>query len=440
MNEMERLPSLLWAIPKIYTYSHQTEPFIHADGDVYIWEKFDKSIEAANLVAQSPETNPNFYQAGIDFLQRNARDLPHHLSSVASRHETNSANAGIFGGNDIDFIKDYSQTALDFIFKNLDVFASSGHSGKINAVVEQLLFVRMAAFCNKEITYLFNYVSESFQELINIHNASVCSSFMHMVGKAKKDELCCRMIENFLKKDYPDYYETICRVFPLEEKPECLTPSIPFGKHFTGTKMINTHTNTNVTLPLNDAHTIAYTGTAECKNDEHLDDIYNGIFTFEEQLYHFENHTGQVLNESYLYEHFLLTHNLFKQQSKHAILNIPFKKGQPFSVLFSAFHIPNIMGSSNWLTNLPAKSHTYCKDEHLFLLTRVDEGIKIEQLTAVHQLLYYYSAGPLTGYELIGLATGGEHLNQAQLNYYEDLVYDFILRSGCYFGHLVPAK
>ncbi len=30
-------PSSLWAIGKLYTYGIQNEPFIHVDGDVYIW-------------------------------------------------------------------------------------------------------------------------------------------------------------------------------------------------------------------------------------------------------------------------------------------------------------------------------------------------------------------------------------------------------------------
>ena len=30
----------LWAYPKILTYNRQEEPFIHIDGDIFIWKKF----------------------------------------------------------------------------------------------------------------------------------------------------------------------------------------------------------------------------------------------------------------------------------------------------------------------------------------------------------------------------------------------------------------
>ena len=29
----------LWALAKIYTYSIQTDPFLHLDGDVFLWQK-----------------------------------------------------------------------------------------------------------------------------------------------------------------------------------------------------------------------------------------------------------------------------------------------------------------------------------------------------------------------------------------------------------------
>jgi hypothetical protein len=47
---LNNYPNILWTLPKIYTYSIQDEPFIHIDGDVFIWEKFHEKIESANYV------------------------------------------------------------------------------------------------------------------------------------------------------------------------------------------------------------------------------------------------------------------------------------------------------------------------------------------------------------------------------------------------------
>lgn len=39
LDDLNEFNSRLWALGKIYTYSIQHEPFIHVDGDVYIYGK-----------------------------------------------------------------------------------------------------------------------------------------------------------------------------------------------------------------------------------------------------------------------------------------------------------------------------------------------------------------------------------------------------------------
>src|ERR1700753_287037 len=43
----------LWAAGKIYTYRQQQAPFIHVDGDVFIWKAFDEALLNADLIAQN---------------------------------------------------------------------------------------------------------------------------------------------------------------------------------------------------------------------------------------------------------------------------------------------------------------------------------------------------------------------------------------------------
>ena len=56
----------IWALGKIVAYEEQQEPFIHVDGDVYIWNSFPKRIEEAGIVAQNIEKN---YPFGIMLLE-----------------------------------------------------------------------------------------------------------------------------------------------------------------------------------------------------------------------------------------------------------------------------------------------------------------------------------------------------------------------------------
>ena len=55
-----------WALAKIKTYSMQTEPFIHVDGDVYLPQPLPKEIENAPLVAQNREIGTQYYRKMLD--------------------------------------------------------------------------------------------------------------------------------------------------------------------------------------------------------------------------------------------------------------------------------------------------------------------------------------------------------------------------------------
>ena len=60
LDDVNDYPPRLWAIGKIYVYNIQEQPFIHADGDVFIWKKFDERFESAPLVAQHWEGGEYF--------------------------------------------------------------------------------------------------------------------------------------------------------------------------------------------------------------------------------------------------------------------------------------------------------------------------------------------------------------------------------------------
>lgn len=51
----------LWALPKIYTYSLQTEPFIHVDCDWFMFEKLSASIVKSDVIGQNIEYDDQFY-------------------------------------------------------------------------------------------------------------------------------------------------------------------------------------------------------------------------------------------------------------------------------------------------------------------------------------------------------------------------------------------
>ena len=56
----------VWALGKIAAYEAQEVPFIHVDGDIYIWKPFPKRIEEADIAVQNVEKN---YPFGINLLK-----------------------------------------------------------------------------------------------------------------------------------------------------------------------------------------------------------------------------------------------------------------------------------------------------------------------------------------------------------------------------------
>ena len=99
----------LWALPKIYTYSLQHEPFLHVDCDWFMFEKLSDSILEADVFGQNIEYDDQMYNRHVlEKLISNGCVLP---SLVIDEYKQEKilrvVNAGILGGNDIPIIQKY---------------------------------------------------------------------------------------------------------------------------------------------------------------------------------------------------------------------------------------------------------------------------------------------------------------------------------------------
>ena len=52
----------LWALAKIKAYQMCKEPFIHVDGDVFIWTRIDECLKNHDLIVQNEETTSDYYR------------------------------------------------------------------------------------------------------------------------------------------------------------------------------------------------------------------------------------------------------------------------------------------------------------------------------------------------------------------------------------------
>ncbi|MCD8078847.1 MAG: hypothetical protein LUF04_00020, partial [Bacteroides sp.] len=212
LDDINHYPSLLWALGKIYAYSIQDEPFIHVDGDVFIWKKFSEKVEAGQLIAQHKEVGHEFSEHYYKGLLRARPDyFPKEILQFREQVTTQltEANAGILGGNDLDFIRSYCEEAFRFVDRVMDQVLTVPHPGMFNTIFEQYLFYCMAHLKNKKITYQFQEVGHTFEETVRFKTIPYPPDFIHVLAYHKRSSLLCEKIIQHLWYEFPEHYEHI---------------------------------------------------------------------------------------------------------------------------------------------------------------------------------------------------------------------------------------
>lgn len=209
LNQLDGYDPNLWALGKLVTYGLQEEPFLHADGDVFIWGKFRKECHNSPLVVQNLENDFDYYSDIFNELEKEFKHVP---ISILQHNEFNprfsGINAGILGGNDIEFIQEYVKIALKFVNENLP-YISKINIGLFNNFYEQCLFRILADRSNSKIVPLLNYVNDRFDGLCDLTSVSNSRSYAHAVGIYKKRKETNQLVEYHLKSEFPEYYYRI---------------------------------------------------------------------------------------------------------------------------------------------------------------------------------------------------------------------------------------
>jgi|SRR6185437_7034428 len=216
LDELEHYPPELWAIGKIYTYGIQDKPFIHADGDVIIWERFRHDLENSPLLCQSREEGFPFseiYVVTFSSILQNFSYYPELLiKSIDRNNGILAINAGIIGGNDIPFFKDYVTQAFDFVDRNLKDLHKID-ADKFNVIFEQFLFRALAEERQAPISF-FHPTATIFDDYAGVPDKT---KFIHTPGNKKQDTYFVNCLEYRLLSDYPDYYYKIIELLKANE-------------------------------------------------------------------------------------------------------------------------------------------------------------------------------------------------------------------------------
>lgn len=215
-------PKPHWAYPKVLTYSLQKEPFVHVDGDVYLPGRLSRNVEMGGLIAQNLETGSSYYKNMMNNILQRELSLPDFLKEELEKDSIGAYNAGVLGGNDLEFIKEYCQTAFHIIENNhLNDMSSQKIDIGNNILFEQILFYALSKVYDKSVsTPLDHSVRDNgytYQEFCDFYLYDN-TKLMHIIGGHKRNQRVCELLGKTLLNKYPDYHKRIVELFPYNHK------------------------------------------------------------------------------------------------------------------------------------------------------------------------------------------------------------------------------
>lgn len=221
LDVLNKYHSQLWALPKIYSYSQQEKPFLHVDGDVFIWKKFEENLTKGNLIAQNIEFSTDYYEKIMVTLEAGLTYFPKEiLRERKLKNPILAYNAGIFGGTDISFFKKYTSEAFEFVDRNLN------NLSKINVVNFNIFFEQYLFYClakeqriNVRVLKSNKIGDNQYKGFGDFARVPYEKQYLHLLGNYKKSEFICKQMANRLRQDYPHYYYKIIELFKVNRTP-----------------------------------------------------------------------------------------------------------------------------------------------------------------------------------------------------------------------------
>ncbi|EDP96138.1 DUF6734 family protein [Kordia algicida OT-1] len=225
LDELNKYPSDLWALAKIKTYQIQKTPFLHVDGDVFIWEKFSDELMSSNLIAQNIETTSEYYRTMWADIRPHLTHLPTSMELFDQSVHNKAYNMGIFGGNNMDFMQKYCEASFSFVDKNKENLTKVNQFN-FNIFFEQVLFFEMTKIEKQEVsTYIKEDIGDNqYTNFGNFEDVPHKRTYLHLLGDFKRQLVVCKKMESYVMKNYPAYYK---RLEILLNKPK-LSSYIPY--------------------------------------------------------------------------------------------------------------------------------------------------------------------------------------------------------------------
>lgn len=217
-----------WAFGKIYTYVQQSEPFVHIDNDVFLWNRLPIRLETAELFAQNPE----YFIQHFGYHTENFRSVVHTVNGwlpyeleyyiLQDSNAQHAACCGIFGGNRIEFIRYYASLAIKLMehSRNQAAWRLLDNKLGISIIFEQYLLTACIDYYQNQydspyhdidIRYLFRSFNDAYSNAAR-------NGYTHLsTDGPKKSPIVVDRLEQRVQRDYPEYYERCIQYLKKQE-------------------------------------------------------------------------------------------------------------------------------------------------------------------------------------------------------------------------------
>ncbi len=446
LDVMNKYSSILWAIAKIYTYSRQEEPFLHVDGDIFIWKPIDKNLLSQKLIVQNFELGHQLYKQLVEEGEKIFSNIPDFIQGIDSSKDIVSINAGILGGNDIPFIKQYCKVVFDFIDANHDIITRSRSLGSFNMYFEQLFFAQLAIANNKSANSIGSLLKDNEGQLYNLTRFGIVPqsrNYIHMIGQSKAMPFFVSHMEQRFRFEFPKMYQHIQQLYR--------TVSV-----YSVIKEINTEES----LPA-EYKAAREEQFSECKkliaelghDTKNIDDHKIELLIEENisdlrfyklwDVYQLESINLNI--EKFIEYEEDKAFNYLYNYSIDEFMDVPFRLNTDTCKIIYLFH--------NWNYSKKKGEYFFFGENRLFFEASTEEDpvltpwlvaqsytdVELIKMNAWHSIFRYFEEGFISGNEIIKQLADNEHIVTEKETLKYDL-YDFLTSQYMLFNRIIPAS
>ncbi|HTF16471.1 MAG TPA: DUF6734 family protein [Chryseolinea sp.] len=211
LNNLENEDHKLWILGKMMAIKDQSQPFIHVDNDLYLWEPLPQNPSPNHLISQSRVPIWGEYRSSLNEIFANFPFVPECLNERPTA-KTMVANVGIVGGNDIDFFQEFCEISQSLLEKNRQ-YLPLVDAGGFNQMMEEYLFTSLARFKGREIYYLLESNAHDFPpSYLNLNLVPIVYKYIHLIGLNKQNHFYCEQLSLRLGYEFPEQYKKVTEV------------------------------------------------------------------------------------------------------------------------------------------------------------------------------------------------------------------------------------